>query len=268
LPQLRVRVVDVNAASLAHGRALAARLGLGPGRVTFDEADFLAEIQPAGTAPAGRAAPDAIVALHACGGLTDAILAYAAATAPSAACVVVTCCFSSHASLAEAAWARTGAPEGLWTAQLQDCQSAAAVMGGGCCDGGDAAAPGHTSSSSTAAGDCSATADSSRPAEAARLPTAAPEYLVPLLRRTAEMVSVPEAATAMHCVNALRLRGLRAAGEALTAGASTGASSATGLPPQAQLSYLRQARVVAMDPALSVKNQVLLLGRNLDSASP
>jgi hypothetical protein len=219
LPTVAVRVIDIHGPSLARGRVLAAALGLGSHRITWEEADFLTEI-PA-TAPAAAVAtdttcgaaapaltedrprlppPNAVVALHACGGLTDAILAYAAG-APATACVVVTCCFSSHVELAESAWARARRPRGLWTSQLPG--DAGAQPAGDAAV--DHAATGRGRDEANAV-PYEAAAGAASAADADRDTTAA------LLRRMAEMTSVPEAGVAMSIVNELRLRGVAATG--------------------------------------------------------
>jgi hypothetical protein len=116
---VRVAVVDANAPSLAAGAARAGALGLS--RVMdFACADVRVGLLGAGSLPAGgggggEPAADAaaarellrhgelFVGLHACGGLTDAALALAAAA--NAAFLVVPCCFTKHAALVDAAGA-------------------------------------------------------------------------------------------------------------------------------------------------------------------
>ena len=124
-----VTCVDRNTHSLAYGEAAATRLGLS--NVRFLEADLSAAAglgpdvlsplwspppapapAPAtGSAPAPALAPvplpvDAVVALHACGGLTDAALALA--RAHGAQLLAVPCCFLKSPELCPGGgWSRT-----------------------------------------------------------------------------------------------------------------------------------------------------------------
>ena len=115
--------VDRNTHSLAYGEAAATRLGLS--NIRFVVADLSAAAglgpdvlsplwsPPPAPAPATGSAPapvplpvDAVVALHACGGLTDAALALA--RAHGAQLLAVPCCFLKSPELCPGGgWSRT-----------------------------------------------------------------------------------------------------------------------------------------------------------------
>ena len=118
-----VTCVDRNTHSLAYGEAAATRLGLS--NIRFVVADLSAAAglgpdvlsplwsPPPAPAPATGSAPapvplpvDAVVALHACGGLTDAALALA--RAHGAQLLAVPCCFLKSPELCPGGgWSRT-----------------------------------------------------------------------------------------------------------------------------------------------------------------
>ena len=140
-PAALVTCVDRNAHSLAYGEAAAARLGLSNIRFVVADLSAAAGLRPdilsplwcqppapapvpapvpatAGSAPAPAPAPapvsapasapvpvDAVVALHACGGLTDAALALA--RAHDARLLAVPCCFLKSPELCPGGWNRT-----------------------------------------------------------------------------------------------------------------------------------------------------------------
>ena len=85
--QARVRVVDINGSSLNAGRTYADKMGVGA-MMRFDEMDFDDAI-----ANGDKVVPNLfVVALHACGSLTDKALLYAARR--GAGFCIVPCCFS------------------------------------------------------------------------------------------------------------------------------------------------------------------------------
>ena len=117
--------VDRNTHSLAYGEAAATRLGLSNIRFVVADLSAAAGLGPdvlsplwspppapapaTGSAPAPAPVPlpvDAVVALHACGGLTDAALALA--RAHGAQLLAVPCCFLKSPELCPGGgWSRT-----------------------------------------------------------------------------------------------------------------------------------------------------------------
>ena len=89
-PEARVRVLDANADSLLAGEARAAEAGLE--NVTFT-------VQDVESATAGEWAAEAelLVGLHACGGLSDALLRLALGA--NASFLICTCCFAGNGHL-------------------------------------------------------------------------------------------------------------------------------------------------------------------------
>jgi len=92
-----VTVVDVNAPSLAAGAKRAALNGLDATKIIFAQRDVR---ELAAELVAQPDAYDVVVGLHACGGLSDAILALIA-TQRRCGFVVCTCCFCANSALAE-----------------------------------------------------------------------------------------------------------------------------------------------------------------------
>ena len=113
LPAVKVHVVEINTPSLADAEQAATRLGSSVrSRCTFREEDvtkFFSSPSLLMTADSGKAVPDAgstvpdveskvvLVGLHACGGLTDAILALARRHHVAFLCCP--CCFLKHKHL-------------------------------------------------------------------------------------------------------------------------------------------------------------------------
>ena len=89
-PEARVRVLDANAGSLLAGEARAAEAELK--NVTFTVQDV-----ESATAGEWAAESDLIVGLHACGGLSDALLRLA--LGPRASFLICTCCFAGNGHL-------------------------------------------------------------------------------------------------------------------------------------------------------------------------
>lgn len=102
LPWCSVTAIDTNLPSLRQGQALAREMGLGNVRFTHCSVLEVPDSQPV----------DMVIALHACGGLSDAALALAARRqVPFLLC---TCCFTKHRPLA---W-QAGAD---WSKELAAC---------------------------------------------------------------------------------------------------------------------------------------------------
>ena len=85
-------VIDVNEQSLSQGKALAKKLGVK--NVAFLLQDLTSLAQEF----------DLYVGLHACGGLTDAILERVATQESPASFLVCTCCFGKNKALRPGAW--------------------------------------------------------------------------------------------------------------------------------------------------------------------
>ena len=98
LPACSVAVVDVNAQALDAGRARAAAAGIAVERVSFVCADIAEWVAAAGERC------DVVLGLHACGGLSDTLLA--AATRLRCAFLVVPCCYGKHGGGDREGWAR------------------------------------------------------------------------------------------------------------------------------------------------------------------
>eukprot|EP00920_Eleutheroschizon_duboscqi_P017882 GHVT01042873.1.p1 GENE.GHVT01042873.1~~GHVT01042873.1.p1 ORF type:complete len:875 (-),score=60.13 GHVT01042873.1:638-3262(-) len=90
IPRCRVLVVDCNDASIRAGHRRALMTGLAD-RIQFVKADFRAF-------DSKRCIADMVVALHACGGLTDAVISYVARQ--QVPFLICTCCFGKHRDLA------------------------------------------------------------------------------------------------------------------------------------------------------------------------
>jgi hypothetical protein len=118
-PHVEVTVIDVNADSLHAGQhhPIGATLGCGAhARIRFVHRDFLDCIQPQNKEDGEMGPlPTVVVALHACGGLTDAILAFLSTCRHPVWGVLCTCCFNKLRPLAARAWDRAAQPAGLWT---------------------------------------------------------------------------------------------------------------------------------------------------------
>jgi hypothetical protein len=131
-PHVEVTVIDVNADSLHAGQhhPIGATLGCGAhARIRFVHRDFLDCIQPKKEEEKKEEEkkekeeedgemgplPTVVVALHACGGLTDAILAFLSTCRQPVWGVLCTCCFNKLRPLAARAWDRAAQPAGLWT---------------------------------------------------------------------------------------------------------------------------------------------------------
>ena len=144
--ECRVTVIDVNAKSLAAGTARASANGLAAPRIVFEKRDVTelaasltaaACLDASGTAGASSSsgaigasgdarsdAFDVVVGLHACGGLSDAILALAQ-TQRRCGFVVCTCCFCANLEL--------GVPvagDAPWWAPLRDGGESSGVSDG------------------------------------------------------------------------------------------------------------------------------------------
>lgn len=112
VPDCHIRVLDVQESSLLAGKALSATLGLATS-IQFDHMDFLKTV----SVLQNDNNPDLIVALHACGGLSDAILAFLSVH-PQCEALVCTCCFTKLASLAQDAWSQINCSNGIWKSQF------------------------------------------------------------------------------------------------------------------------------------------------------
>eukprot|EP00762_Andalucia_godoyi_P001568 ANDGO_00194.mRNA.1 hypothetical protein len=114
-PECSVRVLDIQQSSLRAGQLVSRTLGLT--NIVFEHADFLQKLKASDCSKTESCeiadAPDLVIALHACGGLSDAILAYVA-THPAASCLICTCCFTKNVDLAFRAWDRVNMPQGHW----------------------------------------------------------------------------------------------------------------------------------------------------------
>ena len=89
MPALSVVGVDTNAEAIAYAQSRARDAGLANARFRTADASEL----DAGCGDAGWCG-DVLVALHACGGLSDVALALAARS--GASCLICTCCFNKH----------------------------------------------------------------------------------------------------------------------------------------------------------------------------
>ena len=110
MPSLSVVGVDTNSDAIRYAESRAAEAGLT--NTTFRTAD---------AAELDGGCGDVLVALHACGGLSDVALALAARC--GASCLICTCCFNKHRGLCPSAhaWALPSTAEKDVLCRMADC---------------------------------------------------------------------------------------------------------------------------------------------------